>query len=86
VGRQFDPNIVDLFGTNDRVALVIEEALRERPVPEAQGVVQTGALSADSLVQSDGEASKPKRRWVPRPSMEQPTDQSPRFGDEKRTA
>jgi hypothetical protein len=85
VGRQFDPKIVDLFCTNERMALVIEEALRERPVPEAQEIAHTGALSADGPVQGDDEASQPRRRWIPRPSMDG-VSEGKGLGRDKRTA
>ena len=63
VGRQFDPKIVDLFCTNERVAEVIDEALRERAPIASKGPVTTTAQSV-STSQEAPVPQAPKRRWT----------------------
>ena len=70
VGRQFDPTLVDLFCTNERIAEVIDEALRERPSPEREVEVVTGALfERDCGAEAKDDAPRP-RRWLLRAKME----------------
>ena len=70
VGRQFDPTLVDLFCTNERIADVIDEALRERPSPDREVEVATGALfEGDYGAEAKDDAPRP-RRWLLRAKME----------------
>ena len=76
VGRQFDPNIVDLFCANERVAAVIDEALRERPAPGRDVEAATGLLLGDD---QEVPAEAPRRRWM-RDSMRVPEAHRPAAG------
>ncbi len=81
VGRQFDPTLVDLFCTNERIADVIWEALRERPSPDREVEVATRALIEDDYgVEAKDDASRP-RRWLLRGSMEPSTEDLSREGE-----
>ena len=68
VGQQFDPGLVDLFCTNERIAAVIDEALRERSTPAHDVDVAARALSGDDL-DASAEEDQPRRRWM-RASMD----------------
>lgn len=81
VGRQFDPTLVDLFCTNERIADVIDEALRERPSPDREVEVATGALIEDDYgVEAKGDGPRP-RRWLLRARMEPSTESLSRQGE-----
>jgi HD-GYP domain-containing protein (c-di-GMP phosphodiesterase class II) len=81
VGRQFDPKLVDLFCTNQRIADVIDEALRERPLPDREVGVATGALfDRDYGVEDKDDAPRP-RRWLLRARMEPSARDSSREGE-----
>ena len=70
VGRQFDPTLVDLFCASERIAEVIDEALRGRPSPEREVAVATGALfERDYGAEAKDDAPHP-RRWLSRAKME----------------
>ena len=70
VGRQFDPTLVDLFCASERIAEVIDEALRGRPSPEREVAVATGALfERDYGAEAKDDAPRP-RRWLSRAKME----------------
>lgn len=84
VGRQFDGRIVDLFCTNERIAAVIDEALREREPPQQKTGVESGELI--DMDTDDDEIGIPKRRWVPLPSMERFTGDSRSESRSQRTA
>ena len=80
VGRQFDPTLVDLFCTNERIADVIDEALRERPSPDREVEVATGALfEGDYGAEAKDDAPRP-RRWLLRARMERSTESLSRKG------
>ena len=66
VGRQFDPKIVDLFCTNERIRAVLDEELRVREEAE-----QVEASLAPAPVRVGVDESDPAgpRRWGLRPSM-----------------
>lgn len=70
VGRQFDPTLVDLFCTNERIADVIDEALRERPSPDREVEVATGALIEDDYEAAAKDDAPRPRRWLLRARME----------------
>jgi putative nucleotidyltransferase with HDIG domain len=79
VGRQFDAKMVDLFCSSERIATVIDEALRERPPAGSTVQMAAGIIVGDEY--DDTEESPTRRRWLLSSSMEHPTgDPSPRTG------
>ncbi len=81
VGRQFDPTLVDLFCTNERIADVIGEALRERPSPDREVEVATGALIEDDYGAAAKDDAPSPRRWLLRARMEPSTKDLSRQGE-----